>query len=63
MAPGCTELMAEINTKSKTKFLGSWAQPERKIDNLTALLLADYLYNMGSSISCNPVSLHDLLQE
>jgi hypothetical protein len=52
-----TQTLKEMSTRNHP---GGKGRPARKADHRH--LLADFLENMGASMSHNPVGLHDLLQ-
>jgi hypothetical protein len=56
MAPGSTQPLTEMSTRN---FLGCKGRPARKADFTT---ICDWLENVGSSTSHNPMGLHGLLQ-
>jgi hypothetical protein len=54
-----TQPLTEMSTRN---ILGGKGRPARKANNLTHLLWADCLENVGTSKSHNPMGLHGLLQ-
>jgi hypothetical protein len=59
MALGSTQPLTEMSTRNVP---GGKRRPARKADNLTPLLSAECLENVGASTSHNSMSLHGLLQ-
>jgi hypothetical protein len=60
MALGSTQPLTEMRNQESS--WGGKGRPARKADNLTATPWTDYLENVGSSASHNPMGLHGLLQ-